>query len=376
MGSLRIALVAPPWFAVPPTGYGGIEWVVSLLAEGLVERGHDVTLFASGGSKTRAKLVSAYETPPSEELGDALAECVAVTDAYSHWREFDIIHDHTLLGLAAASAVDVARVPVVHTVHGQVDARSARLYRKVASRVEFVAISRSQQATLPSECSSRVIHNGIDTALFPMRAEPGEYLLFVGRMNADKGILQAIEIAKQSGRQLMILAKINEASERAYYETVVRPALAGVRAEFHEQAPHEMKVAAYQHAFATLFPILWPEPFGLVMAESMACGTPVIAFRRGSVPEVVADGKTGFICDSVEEAVEALERVPSLDRRDCRRHVEEHFSARLNVDRHEALYLDLAHRSSLAKTVVSTATLPAIEAPSPVAPELTLPLTR
>jgi glycosyltransferase involved in cell wall biosynthesis len=338
MHPLRIALIAPPWFSVPPAGYGGVEWVVSLLADGLVDRGHDVTLFASGGSCTKAKLVSTYQTPPSADLGDWLVESIAITQAYARWREFDIIHDHTLLGLVAAGAVPV---PVVNTVHGEVIPKVASLYREVARHVHFVSISENQRQTLPSECASTVIYNGIDTDRYPFCSRPGSYLLFVGRINRDKGILEAIEIAKRCNRQLIILAKINEAPERAYFEAQVRPALEGLDYEFYEQAPHEVKVAAYRQAFATLFPIQWPEPFGLVMTESMSCGTPVIAFRNGSVPEVIADGKTGFICQSVEEAVRAVERVPSLNREDCRQRVEAYFGAERNVLQHERLYAEL-----------------------------------
>lgn len=338
MDPLRIALLAPPWFSVPPTGYGGVEWVVSLLADGLVDRGHDVTLFASGGSQTKAKLVSTYETPPSAQLGDWIVESIAITQAYARWREFDIIHDHTLLGLVAAPTVPTT---VINTVHGEVIPTVAALYREIANRIHFVSISQNQQRTLPAECNSTVIYNGIDCERYPFQAHSGNYLLFVGRMCRSKGILEAIEIAKRSGRRLVILAKVNEAEERSFYETHVRPALEGVDHEFHEQAPHDMKVAAYQNALATLFPIGWPEPFGLVMTESMSCGTPVIAFRNGSVPEVIAHGKTGFICDSIDEAVGAVERVHTLNREDCRAHVQEHFAAERNVIEHERLYAHL-----------------------------------
>jgi glycosyltransferase involved in cell wall biosynthesis len=367
MDSLRIALIAPPWFSVPPTGYGGVEWVVSLLADGLADRGHDVTLFASGGSKTTAKLVSAYETPPSTQLGDWVVESIAITQAYARWREFDIIHDHSLLGLVAARTVPVT---VVNTVHGQVIPTVAALYREVADRVHFVSISHNQQQTLPAECESTVIYNGIDCERYPFRSRPGGYLLFVGRMNRDKGILEAIEIAKRTNRQLVILAKINEAPERAYFDEHVRPALAGLDYEFYEQAPHEVKVAAYRHALATLFPIQWPEPFGLVMTESMSCGTPVIAFRNGSVPEIIVDGKTGFICESVDEAVAAVERVHLLKRQDCRDHVEACFGAERNVIEHERLYARLLARrpgSEVPESVPPLAAQRAEILPAPLA---------
>lgn len=339
VGTLRIGIVAPPWFAVPPVGYGGVEWVVSYLADGLVERGHDVTLFASGGSRTKARLVTVYDDPPSAALGDGIVEAAHVAHAYALERSFDIIHDHTILGLLAARS---CAVPVVHTVHGEVTPLVARVYRELAPALHFVAISNNQAATLPPGCRHTTVYNGIDTSLFPFRAQPGEYLLFVGRMNAEKGILPAIEIARRTGRPLLVLAKVNEAPEKEFFEAMVRPALRGVDAEVRLQVTHEEKARAYGEAYATLFPIGWPEPFGLVMVESMAAGTPVIAFRNGSVPEVVKDGVTGFVCETVEEAVAAVGRVDEIDRGACRRHVEEHFSARVNVEQHERLFLSLA----------------------------------
>ncbi len=345
MDSLRIGLIAPPWFAVPPKGYGGVEWVVSNLAEGLVARGHKVTLFASGGSRTSAELVTTYATPPSAELGNAYTEAPALIDAYAYWRDFDVIHDHTVLGLVAGSSIPGR---VVHTVHGEVVPDIFRIYQHVGERVHFVTVSDNQASTMPPACPVTVIHNGLDLAQFPFSSgSAGSYLLFVGRMSPEKGILSAIEIARRSGRHLRILAKVNEAPEKEYFRSVVKPALDGVDHELAFEVSHEEKVAAYQGAWATLFPIAWPEPFGLVMTESMACGTPVIAFRHGSVPEVIVHGETGFICENVDEAVEAVARVGMVARRACRARVEEHFSAERNIERHEALYQRIAAGSLL-----------------------------
>jgi len=333
--SLRIGLIAPPWFAVPPSGYGGVEWVVSNLAEGLVARGHDVTLFASGGSVTKARLVSTYERPPSEQIGDWVIEAPALMDAYQRASEFDIVHDHSLLGLTMAPLIPG---PVVHTVHGPMIAAVRPLYERLCGRVQTVAISNHQRGTFPAGLDATVIHNAVDAASYPLGAGKGDYLLFVGRMCAEKGILPAIEIARRADKRLMVVAKINEAPERAYFDDVVRPALDGVPFEFLEQPPHKVKAQAYAEAYATLFPIDWPEPFGLVMIESMAAGTPVIAFRHGSVPEVIEHGKTGFICDNLDEAVAAVERVPEIDRNACRQHVIANFSVERNVAAHERLY--------------------------------------
>lgn len=339
MKRLRIGLVAPPWFAVPPRGYGGIEWVVSSLADGLAERGHEVTLFASGGSRTTARLVSTYAEPPSAALGDPFVEAPALFDAYANPGQFDLVHDHTILGLIAAATLSI---PAVHTVHGLVTPKLARLYEHVAGRIHIVAISRDQASSLPAACAPTVIHNGVSLDRFPLgTGERGDWLLFVGRMSPDKGILEAIEIARRADLPLRVIAKVNEPEERAYFRDHVAPALETIRHELHLAATHDEKVAAYQSARATLFPIRWREPFGLVMAESMACGTPVIAFRDGAAPEVIADGITGFVRESVEEAVEALRDVDEIDPNRCRARVAERFSAEANVARHEALYLKL-----------------------------------
>lgn len=335
METMRIAIVAPPWFAVPPTGYGGIELVVAYLADGLARRGHAVTLFAAGGSRTEAQLVATFAEPPSALLGCVTIEAQHVLAAYDRWREFDLIHDHTLLGPVVGAALPV---PVVHTLHGPVTAENRDLIRALGQRVQLVAISHHQRSTLPAGVRATVIHNGVDPAAFPFRDSPGDYLLFCGRINPEKGPVQAIEIARRAGLPLLMVVKINEQLEREYWEAEVRPRLRGLDVEVKEQPPTEEKLRAYRDALATLFPIQWPEPFGLVMIESMATGTPVIAFRNGSVPEVVQDGVTGIICEGVEAAAEAAWRAKELDRRECRRRVERHFSAALNVLRHEQLY--------------------------------------
>lgn len=335
---LKIALIAPPWFAVPPTGYGGIELVVSHLADGLAVRGHRVTLFASGGSRTPARLLSPYQVPPSELLGDPVVEAAHLVEAYARWEEFDIIHDHTMLGLIAGAHLPV---PVVHTVHGQLLDRFKPFYRSVAGLVDLVCISHHQRSTLPAGLDATVIHNGIRCADYPFSSVPGKYLLFVGRMCAEKGVLDAIEIARRASLPLVLVAKVNEPAERAYFESCVKPALAGIESTLYFQPPQHVKAAAYRDALATLFPIDWPEPFGLVMAESMAAGTPVIAYRRGSVPEVIEDNVTGMICDGVDDAVAAVQRVGRLDRHASRDRAVQLFDASTCVASHERLYLDI-----------------------------------
>ncbi|MCC6382351.1 MAG: glycosyltransferase family 4 protein [Dehalococcoidia bacterium] len=340
---LRIGLIAPPWFAVPPKGYGGIELVVSYLADGLVERGHEVTLFAAGGSATRARLVTPYGEEQAPLIGDAFVEARHLLDAYACWQDFDVIHDHTLLGLLAGAQLPL---PVVHTIHGPVTDRVGPLYERLAHGVELVAISENQRSTLPPGVDATVIHNGIDTDSIAFREQPGgDYLVFVGRMSPEKGVAEAIDIARAAGMPLLILAKINEEPERRYYQEVVLPRVAGGDVEVLEHASPQQKFRAYRGALATLFPIQWPEPFGLVMIESMATGTPVIAMRRGSAPEVIEDGVTGFLCDSLDEAVDAVSRVRELSRLACRERTERLFNARSKVAAHEELYWSLVSRS-------------------------------
>lgn len=337
MGPLRIGIIAPPWFSVPPSGYGGVELVVSYLADGLVERGHDVTLFASGGSETAARLCTVYDEPPSAQIGNAVFEARHLAAAYSRWRDFDVIHDHTLTGLATGAALPI---PVLHTMHGPVIPEVGELYKQVSPSVQLLAISKSQAATLPDGVDATVIYNGIRPGDFPFSSKPGDYLLFVGRINPDKGVVEAADIARRANMPLVIVCKINEAAERDYWESTVRPCLAGLDVEVREQPPLEEKLRLYRDAYATLFPIQWPEPFGLVMVESMATGTPVIAFPRGAAPEVIKHGETGFLVESVAEAVDVLPKVAELDRRCSRERVELHFSEARNVLLTERSYYD------------------------------------
>lgn len=360
MKPLRIGIIAPPWFAVPPTGYGGIELVVAQLADGLADRGHDVTLFASGGSSTRARLESVFSEPPSAMLGSVAVEATHLIHAYARSDDFDIVHDHTLSGLIAGAN---SPVPVVHTIHGPINEEFATLYGTVADRVSLVAISEAQRRMLPHGAPATVIHNGIDTRGIPFRSSPGTHLLFCGRVNEEKGLVDAIEIARRSRRPLKLVVKINEAPEHAYWQNVVLPRLQGLDVEVFEQPPTQRKFELYRDAYATLFPIRWPEPFGLVMIESLATGTPVIAFNAGSVPEVIDDGITGYICDSLDEAVERVDRITTLDRRKCRAAVEMRFNAALNVLRHERLYQRVVTNRRTAGVVpgheATPATLPA-----------------
>lgn len=324
---MRIAILSPVWFPVPPVGYGGIERVVSLLADGLAEAGHDVTLFASGDSFTKAELASVYDEAPSAEIGKTTPELRHALACYERADEFDIVNDHS--GPLAAALGAVSPTPVVHTVHGPLTGEPGELYvtlSKVAPEVGLISLSLNQRKPQPDLPWVATCPNALDLDAYPVHTERGEYLLFLGRMSADKGCHRAIEVATEVGVPLKIAGKMREPAEREYFETYVAPHL-GEGVEYLGETSHGKKVALLQNARATLFPIDWEEPFGLVMIESMACGTPVIATRWGAVPEVIEDGRSGVIVDDYHEMAGALADADRLEPLECRRYAEEQFSA-------------------------------------------------
>ena len=327
---MRIAQIAPPWIAVPPPAYGGIEWVVALLADGLVDAGHDVTLFATGDSRTKAKLDYVFEEGPGPKLinsiyHDALHTMYSLRDPSA----FDVLHVHSPFStLAAASHIDV---PVVHTLHGQFNDLMRRLYALVAERVAFVAISENQRSHMPDLNYAGVVYNGIDTSMYPYREDKDGFVLFVGRTNRDKGADRAARAAALAGVPLVMAVKVADAEEEEHWRTEVEPILPEGTV-VHGEISLQQKADLMARARGVLFPIDWDEPFGLVMTESMACGTPVIARPRGSVPEVIADGETGFVVDTDEEIAEAIGRLGEIDPKACRRRVEERFSKAAMVE--------------------------------------------
>ena len=343
--SLAIGVIAPPYFPLPPHGYGGIERVVALLADGLVERGHRVTLFAAAGSRTKADLVTPLAEPPV--LGDpasSAAELFHVTSAYLAAHRFDVIHDHSGIG-PALGAMQAGRPPVVHTLHGPWTPAARRLYSLVQHRVELVAISRDQRAANPGVRYAGVVHNGIDLDLHPFMPTKGDFLAYVGRVSPEKRPEVAIEVARRAGRPLVMVVKRSEPAEQAYWDARVAPLLDDTITVL-DQPPHHVKVAVLGHARALVFPIDWPEPFGLVMTESMACGTPVIARSMGAATEVVDHGVTGFLCDTVDEMVAAVGEVGALRPEDSRRRVEQLFSASVMVRGYERIYEHAVRRAA------------------------------
>jgi glycosyltransferase involved in cell wall biosynthesis len=328
---MRIAVLAPCWFPVPPLGYGGIEWVVSLLADGLADNGHDVTLFASGDSHTKAKLSYVHRTAPSEWIGRSFWELRHVLHCFERSDEFDVINDHS--GPPAAALGAVVDTPVVHTVHGPLEGEPGLLYDQVAAvapDTALVSLSMNQRKPRPNLNWIANCPNALDLSVYPFRPYRGDYLLFLGRMSPDKGAHRAVAVAMEAGLPLKLAGKMRESKEREYFAEFVEPHLSdGI--EWLGEVSHGQKVELLQHARATLFPIEWEEPFGLVMIESMACGTPVIATARGAVPEVIEHGRSGIVVDDYRIIPAALEQADRLDPRELRSYVEERFSPRRMV---------------------------------------------
>jgi glycosyltransferase involved in cell wall biosynthesis len=334
---LRIGLLAPPWVPVPPPSYGGIEQVVATLAAGLVERGHDVVLVAAPGSVLAgAELVSPLLSLPGI-IGEPAADWRHALAGMDALADCDVVVDHS--GPLGALLTSRLGVPGLHVTHGPLDAVPTEIYEGITRHspgLRLVAISQAQRTLAPSLPFAGVCHNGMDLDAAPFRARPDGYLAFLGRMSPEKGPAEAIRIARGAGLPLLIAAKCREPAEHEYFARHVAPEL-GPGVVWLGELDAAGKYALLAGARALLFPIAWPEPFGMVMIEAMACGTPVLATRRGSVPEVVADGVTGFVRATSDELIEAVARIPEIDRRACRRRVAERFSAEVMTAGYERL---------------------------------------
>jgi glycosyltransferase involved in cell wall biosynthesis len=345
---MRIAQVAPLYESVPPKLYGGTERVVSYLTEELVRLGHEVTLFASGDSETRAKLVPAC---PRALWGDG--DCREVLPHHVRLMElvfqdvsrFDILHFHC--DYLHFPLLRRHPCPSVTTLHGRIHLPDLGPLFAEYPDAPLVSISDNQRRPIPEANWQATVYHGLPRSLYTYRGQPGEYLAFLGRMSPEKGVDRAIEIARLAKMRLKIAAKIYP-EERAYFQDHIEPLLRQSRTwvEYIGEVGGREKEEFLGNAGALLFPIDWPEPFGLVMIEAMACGTPVIAWRNGSVPEVITDGETGFIVDSIEEAVQAVGRVTSLNRHVCRRIFEERFDAARMARDYVEVYRRLVHRGS------------------------------
>lgn len=340
---MRIAQVAPLWERVPPPAYGGTELVVNLLTNELVRRGHDVTLFATGDSVTLAKLDPGCSEPlrltgvtPQEY---SIYEQMQLSNVYKRSDEFDIIHCH--MDAAALPYANLVKTPTVHTIHGIFTPLTERMFVQHGQQ-NYVSISNSQQRPELGLNYVATVYNAIDPSTYAFHPQPDNppYLAFLGRLSPEKGPHLAIEIAKRAGWHLKMAGKVDRA-DREFFEREVAPLIDGEQIEYLREANHAQKSEIMGGAVATLFPIMWQEPFGLVMPESMVCGTPVIAMAMGSAPEIIVHGKTGFLCHSIEDCIEAIAKVPELDRRACRAHVEQNFSVTRMADGYEAVYCQL-----------------------------------
>ncbi len=339
---MRIAQVAPLFESVPPAQYGGTERVVSYLTEELVRQGHEVTLFASGDSKTRARLIPAC---PRSLRGDpnchdpVARHIVMIEQALRREAEFDVIHfhiDHLHFPVATRMST-----PTVTTLHGRLDLCELPEVFRSFPKIPLVSISNAQRKPLAWANWLGTVYHGLPDDLYSLETWPESYLAFVGRISPEKGIDSAIQIALRANLPLRIGAKVDPA-DREYFDTRVKPLLNHPLIDFRNEIGDEEKQELIGRATAVLFPIDWPEPFGLVMIEAMACGTPVIAFPRGSVEEIIEPGVTGLIVNNVEEGVEAVREVATISRRGCRQMFEERFTAARMVRDYVSLYQTLA----------------------------------
>jgi glycosyltransferase involved in cell wall biosynthesis len=336
---MRIAVLSPISWRTPPLHYGPWESVVSLLTEELVRMGLDVTLFATGDSQTSGKLVAVCPHPYSEDhsVDPKVAECLHISEIFERADEFDIIHNHfDFLPLTYSGLVET---PVVTTIHGFSSPSIVPVYKKYNDRGHYVAISDSDKS--PELDYVATIHHGIDVAQFPFSGAKGEYLLFFGRIHPHKGVYEAIQVAQRIGMKLVIAGIIQD---QDYFAARVEPYVDGTTVEYIGSVGPDQRADVLGGALALLHLISFDEPFGLSLVESMACGTPVIAFRRGSMPEIIRDGETGYIVEDVEGAINAVAGVTSIDRSTCRADVEKHFTSTRMARDYVRVYKEILNR--------------------------------
>ena len=334
---MRIGLVTGPWIQVPPATYGGTERVVDTLARGFAAAGHEVLLAAPSDSTCPVQLVPGMRPTDYGGLGTTLSELSHVVRAYEGLKGVDIIHDHTLAGPLYLHRP--GGVPLATTIHGPIHEQAADIYRAVARSGAVIAISRDQASHAPTVPVTRVIHHGMDLSAVPVGSGSGGYLCFVGRSCPDKGLVEAITIARQAGMHLKIAVKMREPEEIRYFRDVIEPML-GPNEDFVGEVDDATKYRLMGEAAAFLNPIQWSEPFGLVMIEALATGTPVVGTYIGSAPEIVKHGRTGFL-GKTEELAGFVPAAAALDRAGCRKSVEDRFSAERMVAEHLELYSDL-----------------------------------
>lgn len=366
-GKLRIAMLVPPWYELPPPGYGGLEQMCAALVDALVARGHDVTVIGAGTrSGTAAKFVSTIDQPQHLRLGEGLPELLHVGRANQLLEagDFDIVHDHSTAGLVSAGA---RSAPTVTTVHNSPSGEIGDYLLSLGRSVAMVAISEAQQLSRPELPWTAVVYNGLGRHQIPGYVPDGRPparrpVLWLARFSPDKGPDLAIQACRAAGVPLVLAGKCTEPSERRYLSEVIAPML-GPDTELVLNANRQRCQALIRAARCLIMPIRWQEPFGMVMVEAMAAGTPVVALNRGAVPEVVDPGVTGLICDEVDELPDALHEVTTIDPHACVRHVKRSFSAELMASRYEQVYHKVIRQAALADAPLSL-TVPTSAAPS------------
>jgi glycosyltransferase involved in cell wall biosynthesis len=349
---LRIAMLAPPWISVPPPGYGGVESVVGALTEALVRRGNEVTLFCAPGSRSNAEVVTLLGLSHPDEIERSLYEADHVARAFEQIdpadgeSRFDLVHDHC--GFTALAMADRLRTPLLHTLHGQFTAATAAFYARHGHKAALVGISQAQLAGAPPGLRPlAVIPNPIALREWPLGGKKEDFLLWVGRMTPDKGPHRAIEAARLAGLPI-VLAGIVQPHQRAFFDQEVAPHVDGKAVSFVGEVTGAQKLSLFSRARGLLMPIRWAEPFGMVMIEALACGTPVIAFGEGAAPELIVDGKTGFIVADEAAMAAAVPRLAAIRPGDCRAWVAEHCEVDAVAAAYERAYRTVALRPAAA----------------------------
>lgn len=348
---MRIAQVAPLYESVPPKYYGGTERIVSYLTEELVRQGHKVTLFASGDLATKARLIAPCRRAlrlDKTSIDQMAHHILMLEQVFRDAAQFDIIHFH--IDYLHFPLSRRQRTPHVTTLHGRLDIPDlVPLYKKFRD-IPVVSISDAQREPLPWIDWQGTVYHGLPGDLYTFQEKPGKYLAFLGRISPEKRVDRAIQIAKKVGMEIKIAAKV-DATDREYFEEMIKPLLNDPWTDYIGEIGEGEKDEFLGNAYALLFPIDWPEPFGMVMIEAMACGTPVIAYNQGSVPEVIEEGVTGFIVENLEEAVRAVKMVPSLSRKWCRQVFEERFSASRMASDYLLIYNQLIERKTESRSM-------------------------
>jgi len=345
---LRIGIIAPPWYRVPPEKYGGIELVVYNLVEELVKRGHDVTLFAAGDAKTSAKLVPVVKRNLRQAGYPWIEYSYPLLNAFnaiSRSEKFDIIHSH--VDEIALFFTKFTSTPILSTTHNPFDKRDNRKLPGRLAAYDFfyphplVSISKSQKKVAKIKGNFvGTVYNGINTSLYKFNPKPKDHFIWIARFGAHKGPVEAIRVARSAGIKLLLAGPVGR-EEKKFFETQVKPRLVPGQIKYVGEIGQKEKNEFFGSAQALLYPINWEEPFGLVMIEAQACGTPVIAFRRGSIPEIIEDGKTGFIVKNIKEMAVAIKNINTIKREDCRKRVESLFSIEKMVSDYEKIYYEL-----------------------------------